>query len=420
MQAGTILRHRRSWVLRWYEPEFKDGKKVRTKKFRKLAPIGPDYPDKRSVESLAWKILEPVNTKALQPESAVPVAQFIEEVYLPFVKQNLRASTYIDYRNAFRAHIKSRLGEIRLKDFRTVHGQRLIASIAKENPKTGHKTLLRLKSLMSGALKHAKREGLLDHENPMRDVSVPGRAKKFIGRVYTVEELYLMGERLSGAAFVVVMTAAFTGLRLAELRGLQWQDFDGQTLQIRRTMWRTQVGETKTAESEASVPVLPLLRKILTDYRTKVNGQPQDWMFQGARKQSMNLPNLARRVIIPALEVCLCGKLKSEHDGADHTYERDPKIPDFRGWHSFRRSLASNLYSMGVAPKVIQGILRHRDIGVTLEYYVQTNDEESREAMRKMEDWFTDAGPSETRITDSEGNEVSWDELERLRNSQQN
>jgi site-specific recombinase XerD len=49
-----------------------------------------------------------------------------------------------------------------------------------------------------------------------------------------------------------------------------------------------------------------------------------------------------------------------------------------------RRSLASNLYAMGVKPKVIQAILRHSDIATTLEFYVETSDAESREALDKL------------------------------------
>ena len=79
--------------------------------------------------------------------------------------------------------------------------------------------------------------------------------------------------------------------------------------------------------------------------------------------------NLARRVIRPAIEA---------------------KGVEWKGWHAFRRGLASNLYVLGVAPKVIQAIMRHSDIGTTLAFYVQTQDEESRVALASIEEnlWF--------------------------------
>ena len=65
-----------------------------------------------------------------------------------------------------------------------------------------------------------------------------------------------------------------------------------------------------------------------------------------------------------------------------------PGALEFRGWHAFRRGLASNPYALKVSPKVIQSILRHSDIGTTLDYYVQTPDAESRDALKKIDDEF--------------------------------
>jgi integrase len=260
-------------------------------------------------------------------------------------------------------------------------------------------TLLRVKSFMSGAFKHAKREGLIDFENPMRDTSVPGRLKKFKGEVYTVAELYRLGQALDGMAFATVMTAAFSGLRMAELRGLQWQDYDGTSLKVCRTVWRTRIGETKTPESEGDVPVLPVLQRILNQHKDRVNGKPNEWIFKGEKRgTSLNLANLVRRQIQPMLRRCIVrGKTEVGHK-EDHDFELNGRIPQWRGWHSFRRSLASILYELHVKPKVIQAILRHSDVGVTLSYYVQTPEAESREALAKVDDWFTDNEPAEVRI----------------------
>jgi hypothetical protein len=96
MQRGTISRRGRSWVLRYWEHQIRNGVKTRVNVHKKLAPVGPAYPDKKSVEPLAWKHLEPINTRLQTPESATPICEFIENVYLPMVKQFLRASTYKD------------------------------------------------------------------------------------------------------------------------------------------------------------------------------------------------------------------------------------------------------------------------------------------------------------------------------------
>ena len=43
---------------------------------------------------------------------------------------------------------------------------------------------------------------------------------------------------------------------------------------------------------------------------------------------------------------------------------------EWHGWHAFRRGLATNLYRLGVADKTIQAILRHANVGTTMNIYV--------------------------------------------------
>jgi len=267
---------------------------------------------------------------------------------------------------------------------------------SKDNPELSHKTLLRIKSFLSGVFRHAKTEGIVDYENPMRDVRLPAnvRRKKFHGDVYTMKEILDIMAHIGAdrTAFAVVSTAAFSGLRLAELRGLRWGDFDFENslLHVRRTMWRTTQGPTKTDSSEDAVPMLPILRSILDLYRGHLHelnekaAEDSHWMFAGERRgTSLNLANLVRRTIVPMLTRCkVCGEMEEGHTG--HKFEKDESVPAWKGWHAFRRSLASNLYSLGVRPKVVQAILRHGDLNTTLAYYVEVPDSDAADAMAQL------------------------------------
>src|SRR3984957_11319287 len=130
MQKGHIYLERGKWRLRWWETDA-SGKQMR--RFATLAVKDNDnYPNKRSVQLIAQKHLEPLNAGRTQPESLMPLKDFVQHNYLPYVKQNLRASTYKDYKSdIYERHLDDRLGSIRLRDFRTVNGQRLIAAIHK-------------------------------------------------------------------------------------------------------------------------------------------------------------------------------------------------------------------------------------------------------------------------------------------------
>jgi integrase len=398
MQRGRIFKHRGNWRIRYRDTIILEGKVKRIHKSAFLAPINKDFPTIRSVELLAERILAPLNAGTQQPESSLTVTHFIENFYLPFVKKELRPSTYKDYkRDVYEKHVKIRLGQIQLRHFRTVNGQRMLRDIANDNADVGHKTLQRIKSFLSGTFKHALREGFLDGVNPMQNVSAPGRPEKFQGEVYTMGEIEQIADCVGNAeaqalknekpltpsqafmakqAFAVISMAAFAGLRLAELRGLRWADYDGQSLTIRRAVWRTHVGPTKNPASASSVPVLPILKKVLDDHRARVAAEgkyarPDDYMFAGERRGApLNLANLVRRTIVPALAAAEEGPLR------------------WKGWHSFRRSLGTNLHSCGVDPKIAQAILRHRDVKTTLEFYTQIPDAEARAALPKIEEWL--------------------------------
>ena len=52
----------------------------------------------------------------------------------------------------------------------------------------------------------------------------------------------------------------------------------------------------------------------------------------------------------------------------------------FRGWHGFRRDLATNLHDRGVDDLTIKAILGHSNVAVTEQSYIKTLPQQSVEA----------------------------------------
>ncbi len=159
----------------------------------------------------------------------------------------------------------------------------------------------------------------------------------------------------------MVATAAFTGLRKSELRGLRLEDYRDGALYVARSVWRCHVHEPKTERSKAAVPVISLLAAMLDAHKRGLRAGP---LFRGVCGRPLNLDNLARRVVIPVLKL---SGIK------------------WHGWHAFRRGLATNLHRLGVDDKTIQEILRHSSLATTQEIYIKTVSPASAAAMRKLE-----------------------------------
>ena len=393
MQRGTIRKFHGSWVLYFYDLRFRDGKRARVQVSKKLARVSEEYPTKTSVRLLADAILAPLNRKQLQAESAMLVSDYIEDFYFPSVEHELRASTIVSYRFLF-SKLEGKL-DIELRNFRTVHAQRILREIP-----VGRTTLVHIKAFLSAVFKHCKQQGVLDGVNPVTDCSVPGRPVKTKKAVYTVSDVMRMLDDLEAKEWMterqlrqhqtasdVIGVLSMTGLRQSECRGLRWSDWDEerQVLNVSRAVFRTIVGPTKNVASENAVPVIPLLHNILRARRTRLNAKAEDYIFAGERRGTpLNFHNLEMKIIRPALQASKL--MKKLVDGKWVLDEKSGVV--WGGFHGFRRGLGSNLRAMGVDPSLVAAILRHSDITTTLELYAVPQDTETREAMEKLEAKF--------------------------------
>jgi integrase len=65
----------------------------------------------------------------------------------------------------------------------------------------------------------------------------------------------------------------------------------------------------------------------------------------------------------------------------------------WRGWHAFRRGLAANLHRLEIVDKTIQAILRHADLGTTMNSYVKSVPADWVAAMHSLERVCTENAP---------------------------
>lgn len=362
-QEGYVYRKGNIWLLRYYDSEFAEDESVRrVQKTKKLAGFGAECPNKTAARELARSFLRSINLARETPEGAMTLARFTESRYLPFVKEQRRISTYHGYRNMWKRYLKSR-SEIMLREFRTIDGERILESVAKDNELTTT-TLAHVKALLSGIFRYAKRQGVINSENPMRDVVLPKGKPPGETHAYSLEEVAQMLNVLPEPAATIVAAAAFTGARKGEVRGFRWENYDGEQIRISQSFWRGHACEPKTRKSKAPVPVITQLAQRLELHRSRSGNPANGFMFPSPLGKPFNMDALVRDVVVP-----LATKAGFQ----------------WHGWHAFRRGLATNLYRLGVSDKIIQRLLRQATVAVTQNCYIKTVDSDAAAAMQQFQ-----------------------------------
>jgi integrase len=313
--------------------------------------------------------METVNANAA-PVNDQTVASFWEKVYLPFAEENLRHSTLHGYKQIWNDRLKDHFGTIALRDYKTPMGSVFLTSLAKT---LGKHTIQHIRSLASGIFSHAVNVGVVE-SNPWHDVKVLGKTKTPAETAhYTLEE----AENIISALVehvdcqLIVALAFFMGLRPGEIQGLRWEDIDSapdneglRWVHIRRAVARNVVGETKTASSVASLPLIAPVLIPLTLWRAKRGNPVEGWVFPNAKGKPIELRTLIARTIVPTLAA---------------------KDIEWKTLYAGRRGAATILTQLTGDALAAKELLRHKNIAVTTDKYVKAIPEALLKGIRLLE-----------------------------------
>lgn len=297
-QKGQRFETDRAFYLRFYHTA-EDGK--RKQKAVLLAYKSDTHHSWSDVEPLIKTELARVNAEAeSQVTGRWSLTDFVEKDYLPWCEANKAAPTAYGYRRVWERVWKPFVGETALTDLQTSAVTAVLTKHAKEGQ--GSRSLSHAKWMLSGVYVYAIAHGVVP-KNPVPDakwmVKIERTKTQAVYSLETALAILKILEPLDPRAAVAVGLAYFAALRPAEIRGLQWTDYDGAELNIKRTIWRTTVGDTKTEGSSASVPVIEPLRSLLE----KLRAQSADgYILQNYAGKPLSLDSLNTRVITPAMQ----------------------------------------------------------------------------------------------------------------------
>lgn len=352
-QTGNVILRSKVWYVRFYN---RDGKRV----IRRLCEKDKAHNTRTCapLKALVDGVMREVNSNNGVPisQADVTVGAFWEATYLPWATANLRASTVAGYEKTWGLYLEDQLSHWKLREYKTPHGSQLLSNLT-ESRKLGPATLAHARSLASGIFSHALNKGLIE-ANPWHDVVNLARVKKAQPtKHYTLEEaedtITALVSRVDAQA--VFALAFFLGLRPSEIAGLKWEDVDFAEgfVHIRRAAVKGVVGDTKTPESVASLPLIAPVRVPLDLWCQKWRGKHNGWVFPNQKKGPLNVESFCRNTIIP-----LCAKAGVE----------------WKGLYSARRGCGTHLTALTGNLLAARAILRHKSMMTTADHYDKANE----------------------------------------------
>jgi integrase len=365
-QKGQRIETAGAFFLRYYVTTTdKTGASVRRQECVKLADKGDLYRSWADVEPLIARLLENVNKDADIPTGQMLLDVFVTKQYFPWAEKNKAAATVNGYKRVWARYLKPDLGTTALTDLQTVH---VTAVLTKHgNAGKGSRTLSHIKWMLSGVYQYAISTGVVPAgANPVEAAHWMVKVRRTVKpAVYTLEQVLNMLRVLAAVdlrAAVAVALAYFAALRPAEIRGLQWEDYDGNELSIKRSVWRNHVGETKTEESEAAVFVIDPLRSLLEKLRLISDGQ--GYILKNGSNKPLSLDSLNYRVITPTLKKAGI---------------------EWAGYYPCRRGMSSIMTAESKDALAATGLLRHSTPITALKHYTRAQRDEIVAAMQQIE-----------------------------------
>ncbi len=281
--------------------------------------------------------------------------QFIEEIYLPWYKTQVKESTYKNRLNTIEKHFKFFYRK-KVNEIEPIHVQTWQLKLAKDYSPNYVRII---QGMLSLAFDRAIILGLAK-KNPARMVGNI-KSKKVKVDFWTLEEfqkiisLLYKGDYYEHYLFICFWLLFTTGLRIGEAAALQWEDIDFESgiISVTKTLYYKSMNEYTFVDPKTSASI----RTVVIDKDTI--RELKDWM------------EVQKKV----LKDCNFVLSYSGIPTSKHTLPRAlEKLAGLAGVHrikihALRHSHVALLISMGVNPLIVKDRLGHEKIQTTLGTY---------------------------------------------------
>ena len=335
----------------------------------------------------------------LTEDSRMTLTEWLDR-WLEQMALTIRPSTLDRYHSDMEHHVKPHLGQKKLTQL-TAEGLRELYRFLLEQgriaPRPGQSlglsptTVRGIHAALHQALQAAADQCLIPN-NPAKQVAPPKITHKPM-KILNEEQMDTFLAAVDGNEIWrdFFYTELTTGLRLGEICGLMWSDFDGRkgTLRVNRTLHkenggRLVAGDTKTYAGTRTI-LLPTSTAERLRLRKKTSYSP--WIFHDPLRPEAPLnPGTAYRQLKKVLQ--------------------ETKLPELR-FHDLRHTFATHALANGVDAKTLSGILGHTKASFTLDTYTHTTTDMHKKAAEIVGGFLTDYLGEEMAPWQSENGEAA-------------
>ena len=300
----------------------------------------------------------------------------VADQWLESKNGRLREWTRLGYRASLDNELLPRFGKLKLREIAVDSVAKFVRDL--ESQGRSASTIRNHLKPLNQTFAYAVRKGLAT-SNPVSLLTTDERPRQTEPRKvheWTPEEIASVFEaservaRKKGAQVnytLLLRTAIYSGLRLGELLGLQWQDidFEGGTIHVVRQFSKTgELTPPKTKAGTRRVPIRAELIKALREWRlASSHSKDEDFVF-AAREGGSKLHRTIQR--------------------AWETIREQAGLPDTITFHDLRHAYASVAIHAGADAVFLARVMGHADPAITLRVYTHMFDTPRREeAFRK-------------------------------------
>lgn len=329
---------------------------------------------RKQAEADLPKILVQVQGASYMSHDKVVLAQVIDD-YLFNNQSDLAKATYKRYLSCCKA-IKDELGHVPIQKVQPQMIQEYFKKLRAKGLQPS--TIQKHKVVLQQIFNYAITMQMIQY-SPIPKMKIRSTSRTSEYETWSIEQIeeflrHIKGEPL----YIPVLLATKTGMRCGEILGLKWKDvdFDKKTLYVRRA--KTFDNSLKTPKNDTSKRPIELMNDLVTELKAHQLSQ---------KKKKLSL---GKEYVKSDFICTLDDGTPIKTNYVSKTFPRKVKslkFPKIR-FHDLRHSFATIALANDIHPKVVQEILGHSDIKVTLQTYSHVIPTLHKDSIDKIEKIF--------------------------------